>query len=80
MDITVFLAQIWGPVILAGGIGVFTSRNHYLRIYRELGKEAFAVLLFGMTVLAAGIIHIKVHNFPRIADRAGDWWVSTNHS
>jgi len=103
MDITVFLAQIWGPVIIAVGIGVYTSRSYYLKIYHELENEAFAVLIFGMVALAAGIVHIQVHNlwdtlpqivvsllgwglllkgivctsFPRIADRAGDWWVST---
>jgi hypothetical protein len=48
MDITIFLAQIWGPVILAVGIGVFTSRSYYLKVYRDLEKETLAVLLFAM--------------------------------
>lgn len=62
MDITIFLAQIWGPVIFAVGIGVFTSRSYYLQIYRNLEKETLAVLCFGMFGMALGIIQINVHN------------------
>ena len=62
MQTTIFLAQIWGPVILAVGIGVFTSRSYYLRIYRDLEKETLAVLCFGMFGMALGIVQISVHN------------------
>ena len=62
MDTTTFLAQLWGPVILAVGIGIFVSRPYYLRIYRELEKEALAVLLFGMAAMTAGIVHVGAHN------------------
>ena len=62
MQTTIFLAQIWGPIILAVGIGVFTSRSYYLRIYRDLEKETLAVLCFGMFGMALGIVQISVHN------------------
>jgi hypothetical protein len=62
MDITIFLAQIWGPIILALGIGVFTSRNHYRQLYRDLEKETLAVLSFGIFGMVLGIIHIQIHN------------------
>lgn len=62
MDLTIFLAQIWGPVILAVGIGVFVSRSYYTKIYRELEKDALAVLLFGMIAMAVGIVHVQSHN------------------
>jgi len=62
MDITTFLAQIWGPIILAVGLGVFISRNYYMRIYRDLEKETLAVLVFGMVAMAAGIAQVSVHN------------------
>jgi hypothetical protein len=62
MDITTFLAQLWGPVMLAIGIGIFTSRAYYVRIYRELEKDAPAVLIFGMVAMAAGIAQISYHN------------------
>ena len=62
MQTTIFLAQICAPVILAVGIGVFTSRSYYLRIYRDLEKETLAVLCFGMFGMALGIVQISVHN------------------
>ncbi|MES2931623.1 MAG: hypothetical protein V4682_02905 [Patescibacteria group bacterium] len=62
MDITVFLAQIWGPIMLAIGLGIFVSRSYYLKLYRDLEKEMLAVLIFGMAGTALGIMQISVHN------------------
>lgn len=62
METTIFLAQIWGPVVLAVGIGIFVSRDYYIKIYRDLEKEKFAALVFGMMALAAGAAHIGAHN------------------
>lgn len=59
---TTFLSQLWGPVILAVGLGVFISRDYYVRLYRELEKETLAVLLFGMVGMTAGLVHVMVHN------------------
>jgi len=70
MDITVFLAKLWGPAILAVGFGVFISRNYYIKIYRDLEKDALAVLIFGMVAMTSGVAHILFHNvwntFPQI--------------
>ena len=77
MDITIFLAQIWGPAILAVGLGVFVSRSYYLKIYRELERETFAVLVFGMVGIAAGIAQISAHNiwgtFPQVVVSLLGW-------
>jgi hypothetical protein len=62
MQTTTFLAQLWGPVILAVGLGVFISRSYYIKIYRDLEKDVLAVLLFGMVAMTDGIAHILVHN------------------
>lgn len=62
MNTTIFLAQIWGPILLAVGLGIFISRNYYLRIYRELEKNTLAVLTFGMAGMAVGIAQIGIHN------------------
>ncbi|PIR86000.1 hypothetical protein COU14_01130 [Candidatus Kaiserbacteria bacterium CG10_big_fil_rev_8_21_14_0_10_44_10] len=59
---TMFLASMWGPAILAVGIGFFVSREHYLRIYRDIQREPFALLAFGMAGIAAAIAQISVHN------------------
>lgn len=62
MHVTILLAQIWGPVILAIGLGVLVSRDYYLKIYRDLEKETLAMLIFAMVAIAVGIIHIRIHN------------------
>jgi hypothetical protein len=62
MDITVFLAQLWGPVIFAIGVGIFVSRSYYIKIYRDLEKDTLAVLVFGMTAMAIGLAQVAVHN------------------
>jgi hypothetical protein len=62
MESTFFLAKLWGPAILAVGVGVFVSRNYYIKIYRDLEKDALAVLLFGMVAMTAGVAHVLAHN------------------
>lgn len=62
METTTFLAQIWGPILIAVGLGFFFSTKYYIKIYRDLEKESFAVLFFGMIAMAGGIAHILAHN------------------
>ena len=62
METTLFLAHLWGPAILAVGIGFFVSRSFYVQIYRNLEKESFAVLVFSMVAIAAGIAQVSIHN------------------
>ncbi|OGC88344.1 hypothetical protein A2419_00610 [Candidatus Adlerbacteria bacterium RIFOXYC1_FULL_48_26] len=62
MEITIFLAQIWGPILVAIGLGFFFSTKYYVTIYRDLEKESFAVLFFGMFAMAVGIVQIMAHN------------------
>ncbi len=74
---TIFLAQIWGPILVAVGLGFFVSRKYYAKIYRDLEKAPFAVLFFGMFAMAAGIIQVLGHNtwetFPQILISALGW-------
>ena len=62
MEVTTFLAQLWGPILVAVGLGFFFSTKYYVKIYRDLEKESFAVLFFGMFAMAAGIAQILAHN------------------
>lgn len=62
MDTTIFLAQLWGPIIFVIGLGIFTSRSFYAKIYHDLQKEPLAVLIFAMAGMAAGIIQVLSHN------------------
>lgn len=61
MENTIFLSQLWGPTILAVGVGVFVSRQYYVGIYRDLEKSPLAVLLFGMIGMMLGIVHVMAH-------------------
>ncbi|MCC7500274.1 hypothetical protein IT396_00500 [Candidatus Nomurabacteria bacterium] len=62
MDLTTMLAQVWGPILVAVGLGFFFSTKYYVKIYRDLEKESFAVLFFGMFAMAIGIVHVLAHN------------------
>jgi len=70
METTIFLAQLWGPALLAVGLGIFVSRKYYVRVYHELEKETLAMLCFGMMAISVGIAQIHFHNvwstFPQI--------------
>lgn len=62
MDITTVLAQVWGPIMIALGLGFLFNRSFYARVYRDLEKAPFAVIVFGMVAIAAGIFQIRAHN------------------
>ncbi len=62
METTVFLASLWGPALLAVGLGIFFSRKYYMRMYHELEKETLAILCFGMMAISVGIAQIHFHN------------------
>ncbi len=77
MDTTVLLAQLWGPAVLAVGLGIFVSRSYYVRIYRDLEKDALAVLILGMVAMVAGTAQVLAHNvwdtFPEIVVSILGW-------
>lgn len=62
MITTLLFAQIYGPILLAVGLGIFLSRNYYRRIYKELEKDALAVLMFGIAMMAIAIVQVQIHN------------------
>lgn len=62
MEITIFLAKLWGPVIFAVGIGIFVNQGYYVKIYRDLEKNTLAAFVFGMIAMTVGIAHILFHN------------------
>lgn len=62
MEATIFLAKLWGPVLLAVGLGIYVSRKYYVRVYQELEKEALVVICFGMMAIGIGIAQIHFHN------------------
>lgn len=62
MTATTFLSQLWGPILLAIGLGIFVSRKQYIHLYRELEKESLAVMTFGIGAVIIGILQVVGHN------------------
>ncbi len=71
--------QIWGPIMLAVGLGFFVSQKYYTKLYRDLDKQSFAVFVFAIVAIAAGIAQIQAHNvwgtFPQIVISILGWGV-----
>lgn len=61
-DTTIFLAQLWGPILLVLGIGIFTSRQYYKKVYRDLEQETLAVMMTAGGLMAVGIAQVLAHN------------------
>jgi hypothetical protein len=61
-SLSIFLAQLAGPTLLALGLGIFFSKDYYTRVYRDLEKEPLAVMMAGLTTLIAGIVLVLNHN------------------
>ena len=61
MDVTLFLAGLWGPLLLAFGAGLFAARPFYRAVYRDFAEYPVAVLTLGMVMLVAGIAHTLFH-------------------
>lgn len=62
METTIYLMQIWGPILLAVGLGFFVSKKYYTSLYRDLDKQSFAVFVFAMFAIAFGIVQVQAHN------------------
>lgn len=62
MDITLFLAKLWGPIIFAVGVGIIANRGYYLKVYRDLEKNVLAAFVFGIVAMTVGIAHVLSHN------------------
>ena len=62
MDMTIFLASIWGPILVAVSLGIFINTRFYEKIYRDLEKDALAVLVFGILAMMVGLAQVQYHN------------------
>jgi len=63
MDITIFLAQVWGLIILAIGVGFFISRRFYVKLYKNIQNEPLSTLTFGIFAMTIGLLQTSIHNF-----------------
>lgn len=60
--LTILIAKFVGPVILAVGLGIFFSKDYYMKVYRHLESETLAVMMSGVAILIAGIAIVTNHS------------------
>ncbi len=62
MNTTIFLAQLWGPAVLAVGLGILLNKEWYKRLYIDIQKEPLAVLTIGILLVVVATLQISYHN------------------
>ena len=61
MDLTTMFSQLWGPVLVLIGAGIFVGSTHYRALYRDLKSEPFAAFVFGIFATVLGLGHAGMH-------------------
>lgn len=61
-ELTITIAKLIGPIYLAVGLGIFFSKEYYLKVYKDLENETLAVFMGGIASLVIGILILINHN------------------
>lgn len=61
-DLTLFLHQLMGPIVLVGGISFLTNMKSYKDLMKRLDEWPLTVYLSGVIALSIGIAIILKHN------------------
>lgn len=62
MELTVFLAKVFGLYMLVAGIAVLFNRRHFVAGVLAIAKERFAQIIAGTVALFFGLIFVNLHN------------------
>jgi hypothetical protein len=62
MDISLFLAQVMGPLLLVIGLGVLMNKKHYQDVVREMVKDKDTNYFRGTIALVLGLLIVITHN------------------
>ncbi|MBN2087803.1 hypothetical protein JW758_05635 [Candidatus Peregrinibacteria bacterium] len=60
-DITIFLAQIFGPVLGFVGLGILLNQGFYMKAFKDLTKESFGLVMNNMAMIAIGVVLVMKH-------------------
>ena len=60
-DTTLFLAQIFGPVLGFIGIGILFNRNFYMKAFKDFSKASFSYFVTVMAMIAIGVVLVTKH-------------------
>lgn len=70
MELSYFLAQVFGLMMLFIGLGMFIDKAYYEKIFKDFVDSPSELLTSGVLALAMGVALVTYHN---IWD--GEWWV-----
>jgi len=62
METSQLLARIIGPYMLIAGIGLFVSREKYLKLLDDLRSQALVMMGMGAFTLILGLLMLQFHN------------------
>ena len=69
-EITVFLAQIFGPVLGLVGLGILMNQSFYMKAFKDFNKEGFSFVVTVMAMISIGIVLVTRHflwgSFPEV--------------
>ena len=60
-DMTLFLAQIFGPVLGLVGLGILVSRDVYFKAFKDFKNITFGTVLMNMAMIALGVVLVMKH-------------------
>lgn len=58
---TLFLAQIFGPVLGLTGLGILLNQNFYAKAFKDFSKESFSLVSIDMGMIAIGVVLVTKH-------------------
>jgi hypothetical protein len=60
-ETTLFLAQIFGPVLGFVGLGILINQSFYMKAFKDFSKEGFGFVTAVMAMIAIGIVLVTKH-------------------
>jgi hypothetical protein len=61
-DVTLYIAQILGPITLVIGIGILANPGYYRRLYKNLEEHGLVLLISAIAGIAVGLAIVLSHN------------------
>ncbi len=69
-EMTLFLTQIFGPVLGFVGLGILFNQDFYMKSFKDFSKESFGFVMTVMAMIAIGVVMVTKHflwgSFPEI--------------
>ena len=62
MEVSFFLARIFGVYLIIAALAVMVNKNRYKKAYKELQRDSMETHLLGALPLTAGLLVISFHN------------------